>query len=104
MQFPLWHDDLLAVETAGEHLSLTPVGGWAPGEPRPGFDQQPIEAAALADACARAYLMTGDDRFVAGVSRAVAWFLGANDTQIAMYDRQTGASFVGIKLSLPFGN
>ena len=36
------------------HLSVTPVGGWATGEPRPGFDQQPIEVAALADACARA--------------------------------------------------
>ena len=88
---------LLAVETAGERLSLTPVGGWGPGEPRPGFDQQPIEAAALADACARAYLMTGDARFVAGVSRAVAWFLGANDTQIAMYDRQTGGGYDGLE-------
>jgi hypothetical protein len=33
---------LLAQETRQGHLSVTPVGGWAPGEPRPGFDQQPI--------------------------------------------------------------
>jgi hypothetical protein len=88
---------LLDVETAGDHLSLTPVGGWGPGEPRPAFDQQPIEAAALADACARAYLMTGGEHFVAGVSRAVAWFLGANDTGIPMYDRQTGGGFDGLE-------
>ena len=42
------------LETLGDHLSVTPVAGWGPGEPRPGFDQQPIEAAAIADACARA--------------------------------------------------
>jgi hypothetical protein len=88
---------LLDVETAGERLSLTPAGGWGPGQTRPGFDQQPIEAAALADACARAYLMTGDRRFVAGVSRAVAWFLGANDSQIPMYDRQTGGGYDGLE-------
>ena len=88
---------LLVVETAGDHLSLTPVGGWGPGEPRPGFDQQPIEAAALADACARAYVLTGGDHFVAGVSRAVAWFGGANDAQIPMFDAQTGGGYDGLE-------
>ena len=88
-------DWLLDVETSGDHLSLTPAGGWGRGEPRPGFDQQPIEAAAMADACARAYLLTGGERFVAGVNRAVAWFLGANDTQVPMYDRQTGGGYDG---------
>lgn len=88
---------LLTIETAGDHLSLTPVGGWALGEPRPGFDQQPIEAAALADACARAYLVTGGEHFVTGVSRAVGWFLGANDTQIPMYDGQTGGGYDGLE-------
>jgi hypothetical protein len=73
------------------------VGGWGPGEPRPGFDQQPIEAAALADACARAYLVSGESRFVTGVSRAVAWFLGENDTRVPMYDRQTGGGYDGLE-------
>ncbi|HYH51572.1 MAG TPA: glycosyltransferase [Acidimicrobiia bacterium] len=88
---------LLDVETVGDHLSLTPVGGWAPGEPRPGFDQQPIEAAALADACARAYLVTGGEHFLAGVTRAVGWFLGANDTQVPMYDARSGGGYDGLE-------
>ena len=88
---------LLHIQTSGERLSLTPVGGWGPGEPRPGFDQQPIEAAALADACARGYLLTGDERFVAGVNRAVAWFLGENDAHVPMYDRQTGGGYDGLE-------
>ena len=46
---------LLDYETADGHLSPTPVGGQrAPATSGPAFDQQPIEVAALADACARA--------------------------------------------------
>jgi len=69
----------------------------APGEARPGYDQQPIEAASLADACARAVALTGDGRFVAGVSRAVAWFLGDNDAGVAMFDLDTGGGYDGLE-------
>ena len=47
-------DWLVARETRNGHLSVTPVGGSGPKDRGPGFDQQPIEVAALADACARA--------------------------------------------------
>ena len=90
-------DWLLATETSGTRLSPTPVGGWVTGEPRPGFDQQPIEAAALADACARAFELTGDDRFAAGVRRAVAWFVGDNDSRTPMLDPDTGGGFDGLE-------
>ena len=90
-------DWLLEMETVEGRLSLTPVGGWAPGEQRPGFDQQPIEAAGLADACARAFALTGDGRFVAGVSRAVSWFLGDNDARVAMFDPDTGGGYDGLE-------
>lgn len=55
---------LLATETAGDHLSVTPVDGWAIGEPRPGFDQQPVEVTCLAD----------------------AWFRGSNDIGVPLLD------------------
>ena len=45
------------------HLSITPVGGNGPDDEGPGFDQQPIEVAALADACVRAEAVTGDHRW-----------------------------------------
>jgi hypothetical protein len=89
-------DWLLDVETHGDHLSLTPVGGWAPGEARPGFDQQPIEAAAIADACARAFVITQDSHWSAGLDRAVGWFFGSNDTGVPMYDPETGGGFDGL--------
>ena len=44
---------LLDRETIDGHLSPAPVGGAGPDDLRPAFDQQPIEVAAIADACAR---------------------------------------------------
>ncbi|CAN5505124.1 glycosyl transferase [soil metagenome] len=87
---------LLVHETVGGHLSATPVGGAGAGDIRPGFDQQPIEVAALADACARAAIVDGHRRWTDGVAAAVAWFLGENDGQHRMWDPQTGGGFDGL--------
>ncbi len=89
-------DWLIEVETRGDHYSFTPVGGWAPAEPRPGFDQQPIEAAALADAAARAFAITGAQHWRAAVDKAASWLAGANDVGVALYDPTTGATFDGL--------
>jgi hypothetical protein len=87
---------LLETETLGGHLSPTPVGGWAAGEPRPGFDQQPIEAAAVADACARALSLTGEARWVGGVRLAIDWFLGDNDANAELISTDTGGCSDGL--------
>ena len=87
---------LLAGETRDGHLSVVPVGGWGPGEQRPGFDQQPIEVAALADACTRAAAVTGDSSWLDGVGMCVAWFLGDNDAKIPLLDEQTGGGHDGL--------
>ncbi|MEU7478247.1 hypothetical protein AB0A63_19845 [Lentzea sp. NPDC042327] len=89
-------DWLLAVESKDRHLSPVPTGGWFLGEPRPAFDQQPIEAAALADACARAYRVTGDSAWLTGVRRAIAWFSGDNDLGSLMQDEHTGGGYDGL--------
>jgi hypothetical protein len=93
-------DWLLDTETRAGHLSVVPAGGWAPGEPRPGFDQQPIEVAALGDACARAHAVTGDRIWSDAVIRCAAWFDGDNDAQTPLWDPQTGGGFDGLE---PFG-
>lgn len=89
-------DWLLTVESREVHLSPTPAGGWRIGEPRPAFDQQPIEVAALADACARAYQVTEDLMWLNGLRRAVAWFDGDNDLGVSMRDRETGGGHDGL--------
>ncbi len=89
-------DWLLTVETRDGHLSVVPAGGWGPGEDRPGFDQQPIEVAALADACMRAATVTGDSTWLAGVELSTAWFLGHNDAKIPLLDERTGGGCDGL--------
>lgn len=88
---------LLGVETRDSHLSVTPASGWRIGEPRPGFDQQPIEVAALADACARALRVTGDPRWARGIEMAIAWFCGDNDVGVSLIDPLTGGGCDGLQ-------
>jgi len=88
---------LVATETRGGHFSFTPVGGWALGEPRPAFDQQPIEAGAMADACARAFDVTGDPAWRERALRAAAWFVGDNDAGVPLYDAASGGSRDGLQ-------
>ena len=92
---------LLDHETTGGHLSVTPVGGSGPDSTRPAFDQQPIEVAALADACARAAKHTADERWEAGIVTAVAWFLGDNDVGTPMWDPATGGGYDGLQADGP---
>ena len=87
---------LVATETRDGHFSFTPVGGWASGEHRPGFDQQPVEAAAMADACRRAWALTGDGRWRDRIERTARWFAGANDAGIVLYDPRTGGCGDGL--------
>ena len=83
------------------HLSTVPVGGWRPGEPRHRHDQQPIETAATADACATAAAATGDDRWDGPLFQSIAWFLGENDAGAVMFDPRTGGGYDGLRQDGP---
>jgi hypothetical protein len=87
---------LVATETREGHFSFVPHDGWALGEPRPGFDQQPVEAAAMSDACARAWSLTADEVWKDRVDLAGRWFLGANDNGAMLYDSRTGGGRDGL--------
>jgi hypothetical protein len=98
-------DWLVDVETSPRgHLSVTPSAGWAPGEPRPGFDQQPIEVAALAEACARALRITGDDRWTTTLGRCEQWFDGWNDVDTPLADDVSGGCHDGLTVNGVNGN
>ena len=88
---------LLWVETDGDHFSFTPVGGWQNGEARPGFDQQPLEATAMAEACYRAWTVTGNSEWRVRALRSAHWLMGRNDTGAVLYDASTGATCDGLK-------
>lgn len=87
---------LLDRETHDGHLSPTPAGGSDRDATAPRFDQQPIEVAAIADACARAHAVTGDDAWRRGVDLAIGWFAGANDVGAVMWDSATSGGYDGL--------
>lgn len=88
---------LVDVETAGGHLSVTGTGGRGPTQTAAQFDQQPIEVAAIADACARAFDITADPSWRDAVALAWAWFAGDNDASTPMFDPESGAGFDGLE-------
>lgn len=89
-------DWLVREESREKWFSFAPVGGRGPGEAKPAFDQQPIEAWTMAAACARAYIYTSDLRWADAVRRAAGWFVGDNDLGVAVFDPGTGGGFDGL--------
>lgn len=84
-------------QTVDGHLSLVPAGGRSPGDARPGFDQQPIEAAALAEAARTAWSATRDRRWADLLASCVSWFEGANDAGLPLRDPATGGCCDGLE-------
>lgn len=92
---------LLESETLQGHLSVTPSGGRGPDENRRAFDQQPIEVAAMSDACVRAFTVTGDPFWRQGRELCELWFMGHNDLRVEMFDQRTGGGYDGLTASGP---
>jgi hypothetical protein len=88
---------LLRTETRDGHLSVTPVGGRGRDDVGPGYDQQPIEVSALADACGSAFRITRQSSWLAGVGLAWDWFGGDNDSATPMFDPRTGGGYDGLE-------
>jgi glycosyltransferase involved in cell wall biosynthesis len=85
--------DWLVKATANDREQFAPIGnkGWyARGGQRARFDQLPIEASAMVDACLEAHRVTGEQAWLDRAHRALNWFLGANELQQPLYDPTTG--------------
>ncbi len=64
------------------------------GQPKPVFDQQPIEAYSTVSACLEAYRTTKDGQWYHEAEKAFQWFLGANDLGIPLYEASNGGCYV----------
>jgi hypothetical protein len=89
---------LWQLQYTGGRLSVIPHRGWVPGDALPAFDQQPIEVAALIDACVTAYDLTSDPLWLDRIDVGRRWFDGRNDQGIAMFDPTTGAGYDALTL------
>ena len=89
---------IAAKQTAPEG-HFRPVGcesfGRAYGEPAR-YDQQPLEAQGMVEACAAAFAATGDPAWIAEARKAWAWFHGANDGGVALGDPASGECYDGL--------
>ncbi len=83
---------------------FVPIGnrGWFSrnGE-RARFDQQPIEAQSMIEACVEAYNVTRDKKWIEEARRAFEWFLGRNDLNAPLYDYTTGGCRDGLTADGP---
>jgi hypothetical protein len=88
---------LIERQTREGHFSFSPVGGSDAASTPPMFDQQPIEAWAMASACAAAFTHTHDRYWAEAVRRAAAWFLGENDVGVPVADLVSGGGYDGLE-------
>lgn len=92
-------DFLLKVCFSPDGKQLRPVGnqGWYPEGGRPAqFDQQPIDAASIVEACVAAARITGDKKYAVSAGKAFEWFLGNNVKGAAIYDPVSGGCKDGL--------
>jgi len=93
-------DWLKRVQTdeAGRHFAAIGNQGWfTRGGEKARFDQQPIEAAAMVDACIEAFNCTQDEDWIAYAYRCLNWFQGENDLRVPLYDHATGGCRDGLE-------
>ncbi|HOJ52560.1 MAG TPA: glycosyltransferase family 4 protein [Syntrophales bacterium] len=94
---------LLEIQTdpRGHFVPIGNNGWYRKGGEKARFDQQPIEAVEMIEACHTAYEVTADDRWLAHAQRCMEWFLGRNDLNVPLYDHQTGGCCDGLNASGP---
>jgi hypothetical protein len=88
-------------ETTADNV-FWPVGSndWYPrGEVKALYDQQPVEAATMADAALAAFGLLGDEIYRSTFRRAHAWFHGENSLRQPLVDETCGACCDGLQAS-----
>lgn len=98
-------DWLLEQQTIDDHFSPIGNSGWfTRGGRKARFDQQPIEAQVMLDACLLAHQMTSKECYAAAARRVFHWFLGQNDLNQPLYDYTTGGCRDGLQPNGPNQN
>jgi glycosyltransferase involved in cell wall biosynthesis len=88
---------LLNITTEDKHFVPIGSNGWyEKGGPKARFDQQPIEANAMVEACVEAYNITRDHTWFEKAAMCFNWFLGQNDLNMPLYDPKTGGCRDGL--------
>jgi hypothetical protein len=84
-----------------------PVGNndWYPhGADKALYDQQPVEAATMAEAALTAFDLLGEEKYLATFRRVHGWLHGRNSLQQPLVDIERGACCDGLQCSGPNRN
>ncbi len=88
---------LLTIQTEDGHFVPIGSNGWYErGGSRARFDQQPVEANAMIEACVEAFNITRDKSWFDNAVMCFNWFLGQNDLNMPIYDPKTGGCRDGL--------
>jgi len=82
----------------GGHLSIIGNDGWYKrGGEKARYDQQPVDATAMVDACYQAFVLTGNDFWLRKMEWAFNWFFGSNDVRQPLYNFSSGGCYDGLQ-------
>ncbi|MGD0299876.1 MAG: glycosyltransferase family 4 protein [Bryobacteraceae bacterium] len=98
-----WLNEIQTSET-GHFRPIGSNGFYRRGGARATFDQQPIEAQAMASACLEAYRATSDLWWFEQAQRAFDWFIGWNDLGLELYSPESGGCGDGLHVDRVNGN
>ncbi len=85
-------------DESGRYFAAIGNNGWFNrGNIKAQFDQQPIEAAAMIDACSEAFNVTKDKEWLNDAHRCLNWYLGDNEVHLSLYDHATGGCRDGLE-------
>ena len=88
---------LLTIQTEDGHFVPIGSNGWyEQGGPKARFDQPPVEANAMIEACVEAFNVTRDESWLDNAVMCFNWFLGHNDLNMSLYDPKTGGCRDGL--------
>ncbi|MFC1858230.1 glycosyltransferase family 4 protein [Thermodesulfobacteriota bacterium] len=88
---------LITIQTDDNHFVPIGSNGWYEKDgPRTRFDQQPIEANTMVEACVQAFNVTRDKSWFDNAVMCFNWFLGHNDLNMPLYDPKTGGCRDGL--------
>lgn len=79
------------------YLQVVGNRGWFPRQgPRALFDEQPLDAGHLVEACLEAYRLTGQKGYRQAAEKSLAWFHGKNTLGVGLLDPATGGVYDGL--------
>lgn len=92
-----WLQTIQKDESGNYFAAIGNQGWYTRGGNKAQFDQQPIEAAAMLDACIDAFNITQDEKWITYAYRCLNWFLGDNELHLPLYDHTSGGCQDGLE-------